>query len=132
MIAILGFGGGLLLRCFVARRYLDWEWGLETGSIETVSFTVSEQNGSVSFAVHVKPRSSRDEVVGLHGDAMALRITAPPVDGAANEAVCRFFAKALRVPSASVEIVAGQTGKAKILKVWGVSAQAILGLLPGS
>lgn len=96
-----------------------------------MSFTVSEQSGSVSFAVHVKPRSSREEVVGLHGDAMALRITAPPVDGAANEAVCRFFAKALRVPVGSVEIVAGQTGKAKILKVFGVSTQAVMALLPG-
>jgi uncharacterized protein len=96
-----------------------------------VSFTVSEQNESVTFAVHVKPRSSRDEVVGTHGAAMALRITALPVDGAANEAVCRFFAKALRVSLGSVEIVAGQTGKAKILKVWGVSTQAVMALLPG-
>jgi uncharacterized protein len=103
--------------------------GLRNG--EDVLFTVSEQQGAVSFAVHVKPRSSRDEVIGTHGEAMALRITAPPVDGAANEAICRFFAKALRVPVSSVEIVGGQTGKVKILKVFGVSTQAVLALLPG-
>jgi uncharacterized protein (TIGR00251 family) len=90
---------------------------------------VNEQNGYVTFAVHVKPRSSRDEVVGTHGDALALRISAPPVDGAANEAVCRFFAKALKVPAASVEIVAGQTGKSKILKIYGVTPDLVLSLI---
>jgi uncharacterized protein (TIGR00251 family) len=75
---------------------------------------------SVRFAVHVQPRASRSEIVGLHGSALKVRLSAPPVDNAANEALVRMIAEALRVPRSSVRVVAGQTSRAKTIEVDGV------------
>ena len=83
-------------------------------------FSVSARKRDVTFAVHVMPRGRRNEIVGLHGDALKVRVTAPPVGGAANEALCKFLAKVLSVPKGNIEIVAGQTSRAKIVAVSGI------------
>lgn len=74
---------------------------------------------SVLLAVHVQPRAARTEVVGLHGDALKIRIKAPPVDGAANEELIRFVAEQLGIARADVELAAGGTGRAKRLRITG-------------
>jgi uncharacterized protein len=95
-------------------------------------FKVTESGGAVTFAVRVKPRASRDAIEGEHGEALSVRLTAPPVEGAANEALRKLLAKALGVSASSVEIVAGHSGRQKVVRVSGVSAAAISGLLrPG-
>lgn len=63
--------------------------------------------------VHVQPRASRDEIVGLHGEALKVRITAPPVDGKANKHLGQFLAKAFGVSKGAVELVSGETGRDK-------------------
>jgi len=78
---------------------------------------VKETEYGVLFRIRVQPRASRTEAAGLHGDALKLRIAAPPVDGAANKACIRFLAKALKVPKSSVEIVSGGTGRDKTVLV---------------
>jgi uncharacterized protein (TIGR00251 family) len=76
------------------------------------------------LAVHVQPRATRTEVAGLHGDALKIRLKAPPVDGAANEELVRFVAQRLNVSRADVEIVSGETGRAKRLRVSGAGDTA--------
>ena len=73
--------------------------------------------------LRVQPRASRNEVVGLHGDAIRVRLTAPPVDGAANEALVRFLADRLAVGRRALTLVAGQSGRSKIVEVAGVSPE---------
>ena len=88
----------------------------------------SEQNGSVTFKVRVVPRASRSEVVGEHDGAMRVRIAAPPVDGAANEALIRLLAQTLRVSRSDIEITAGRSGKLKTVRVVGLDPSAFRNL----
>jgi uncharacterized protein len=74
--------------------------------------------------VRVQPRASRTELAGRHGDALKVRISAPPVDGAANDALVRFLADRLGVPRSSVRLEAGATGRTKILAVAGIGVEA--------
>lgn len=76
--------------------------------------------------MHVQPRSSRSGVDGLHGDALRVRVNAPPVDGAANEAVVEVLAKALGVPRRAVTIVAGHGSRSKVVEVTGVDAASVV------
>ena len=73
--------------------------------------------------MHVQPRASKTGLAGLHGDAIKLRIAAPPVDGAANEAVVRFLAHCLGISRGRVSIVAGQTGRRKTVTVLGITPE---------
>jgi uncharacterized protein (TIGR00251 family) len=92
---------------------------------------VAIQNSSegVTFAVKVHPRARKNAITGKVGDALKLSITAPPVDGKANEACIEFFAKLLNLPRSSVTIAAGQTSRNKVIRVEGLSAQQIRELL---
>jgi uncharacterized protein (TIGR00251 family) len=88
---------------------------------------VETRNSSagVSFVVKVHPRAKKDAITGQVGDAFKLAITAPPVDGKANEACIEFFAKLLNVPRSSVTIAAGQTSRKKVIRVAGLNAQQV-------
>lgn len=89
------------------------------------AFVVTERDGAVRFAVRVQPRSSRIGVDGVHGNALKVRVHAPPVDGAANEAVIEVLAEALGVPRRAVTIVAGQASRTKVVEVEGITANAV-------
>jgi uncharacterized protein len=78
---------------------------------------------SITFAVKVHPRAKKNAITGGVGDALKLSLTAPPVDGKANEACIDFFAKLLKVPRSSVTIAAGQTSRNKVIRVAGLSAE---------
>jgi uncharacterized protein (TIGR00251 family) len=73
------------------------------------------------LALRVQPRASRNEVAGPHGDALKVRLAAPPVDGAANEALVRFLADALQLPRASVTLVGGLSSRSKAVQVAGLA-----------
>ncbi len=75
----------------------------------------------VRIAVHVQPRASKSELVGLHGDAIRVRLAAAPVDGAANAALVDFLADVLRVSRADVAVVAGLTARRKAVTVRGLT-----------
>lgn len=90
---------------------------------------VRETGDGITFAVVVQPRARRDAIVGQFGDALKLAVTAPPVDGRANEACIKFFARALRVPSSAITIVSGQTSRKKAIRVSGITAAALQNLL---
>ena len=80
--------------------------------------------GGVRLRLRVQPRASRTEVAGTHGDAIRVRLTAPPVDGAANEALVRFLAERLGVSRAAVRVVSGDTSRSKVVEVEGVGPDA--------
>lgn len=75
----------------------------------------------VTLDLRVQPRASCDEVAGLHGDRLRLRIKAPPVDGAANEHLCRFIAGLFGVPPSQVRLLRGANGRDKRVSVTGVT-----------
>jgi uncharacterized protein (TIGR00251 family) len=76
-----------------------------------------DEGGALSFSVRVVARASRSAVAGEHEGAWRVRVAAPPVDGAANEELTRFLARALEVPARAVEIIGGHTSKTKRVRV---------------
>ena len=75
--------------------------------------------------VRVTPRSGRDEVIGWQGDELRVRVRAAPVEGQANEALCRLIAKAVGVPFSAVEVVGGATSRTKTLRIEGLSEDEV-------
>ena len=92
----------------------------------------TETDGALAFTVRVVPRAARSEVVGAHDGALRVRVAAPPVEGAANEELRRTLARALGVPARNVEIVSGQSGKTKRVRVSGADSRGLLRVLEGS
>jgi uncharacterized protein (TIGR00251 family) len=86
---------------------------------------ITEVAGGVRFTVQVQPRASRSEVAGRHGTALRVRLQAPPVDGAANEALVELLAGSLGVRSRDVSIVAGAASRAKVVEVRGVTRDRV-------
>jgi hypothetical protein len=91
-------------------------------------FNFTEEEGALVFAVRVVPRASKTAVVGEHDGALRVRVAAPPVEGAANEELTRFLAKALGVAAREVEIMSGHASKSKRVRVRGVRAADLLRL----
>ena len=89
---------------------------------------VDVKGAMVRVAVHVQPRATRSEIIGQHGTALKVRLQAPPVDGAANEALVRLLAAALGVPGGSVRLVAGATSRTKTVEVSGTTVAAVRAL----
>ena len=86
---------------------------------------VRDIGGGATFAVKVHPRAKKDAVAGELGDALKVCLTAPPVEGKANEACVRFFAELLQVPRSSVTIAAGETSRNKVVRVQGLTAAQV-------
>jgi hypothetical protein len=83
----------------------------------------------VRLRLKVQPRASRTEVVGIHGEMVRIRLTAPPVDGAANEALLRFLAEKLSVPPSAVHLLSGHGSRSKVVLVIGADLEQVrLGL----
>lgn len=89
-----------------------------------MAFTVTPRDAGVRFAVHVQPCARKSGIDGAHGDALRVRVQAPPVDGAANDAVIAVIADTLGVPRRFVRIVAGLSGRQKLVDVDGIDASA--------
>jgi len=91
---------------------------------------VRRDGDGVVLTLHIQPGAKRTECAGLHGEAMKIRLAAPPVDGKANEALVAFLAKTLGVPKSSVELISGETSRAKRVRVAGVNADDARKALP--
>lgn len=86
-----------------------------------------QENGrSVVFKVRVQPRAARNEIIGVWGDAVKVRLTAPPVEGQANRALVHFLAEVLDVSPGNVSVVAGAAGRDKKVSVTGRTAAEVL------
>lgn len=77
---------------------------------------------SVTLTLHIQPGASRTEAVGLHGEALKLRLAAPPVDGKANACLLAFFADYLDCPKSAVELVSGSTSRQKRVRITQLTA----------
>lgn len=94
-----------------------------------MALQVDVREDGCTFQVRVQPRSRCDQIAGVHGDALRIRLTAPPVEGKANLALCRFLARRLGISISAVEILTGHTSRQKQVRVKGVSAEAVHALL---
>jgi uncharacterized protein (TIGR00251 family) len=89
-----------------------------------------EVPGGVRITVRLSPKAARDKVLGVHGEALKIAITAPPVEGKANRHLIRFLAKRLGVAQGALSIVSGELSREKVIEAAGVraaEAEAILG-----
>jgi uncharacterized protein (TIGR00251 family) len=89
---------------------------------------IAEGEGGVAFAVRVTPLASRNTIEGEHAGALKVRLTAPPVEDRANDALRRLLAERLNVPASAVRIVAGEKSRTKRVAVAGVSKAKVLEL----
>lgn len=94
----------------------------------TASF-LKQQGDAVLLSVKVVPRASRNEIGEPQGDELKVRVTAPPVDSAANEALVRFIAEKTGVPRGHVKLVRGETSRHKLLRIEGLTIQQIAAAL---
>ena len=89
-------------------------------------------NGRVRFSVRVQPRASRNEIAGIYGESLKVRLTAPPVEGAANESLIEFLAEIFAVSRRSVRILAGEGSRSKIVEIEGITERAVHDVAEGT
>jgi hypothetical protein len=91
---------------------------------------IRESGSALEVALHVLPRARRNEISGLHNGAIKLRVSAPPVDDAANRAVVEFFASLLHLPRSRLRIVSGARSRDKVLRIESMSRHEFARHLP--
>ena len=84
-----------------------------------------EAGAAITLTLHVQPGAKRTEVAGVHGDALKIRLAAPPIDGRANAALLEFVAQRLDLARSAVELKSGQTSRRKVVEVEGASVEAV-------
>jgi uncharacterized protein (TIGR00251 family) len=87
--------------------------------------TIHDSPAGITFAVKIHPRAKKNAVTGEVGDSLKLSLTAPPVDGKANDACIEFFAKLLEVPRSSITIAAGHSSRNKVIRVAGLTGPQV-------
>jgi uncharacterized protein (TIGR00251 family) len=93
-----------------------------------VNWLVADGNG-VTLRLHIQPGAKKTEVAGLHGEALKIRLAAPPVDGKANACLIAFLAKQFGVAKASISLVSGETSRAKRVHISGVDPASVTRVL---
>jgi uncharacterized protein (TIGR00251 family) len=83
---------------------------------------------TITLTLHIQPGAKKTELAGRHGDALKIRLAAPPVDGKANAALLKFVAEALHLPRSAVSLKSGQTSRRKVLEVIGAEAEQVAAL----
>lgn len=99
---------------------------------EELAQLLTEDQYGVIMPCWIQPKSSIDAIAGIHGDAIKINITAPPVDGKANEHLCKCVAKLAGIPKSSVELVSGMTSRRKVVRLYGIKKVELLKLLQQS
>ena len=79
------------------------------------TLSIREHPEGITFKIFVQPRSANNMIVGLHENALKLKLTAPPVDNAANKLCLKFLAKSLGVSKSQVQIISGHTSRTKLV-----------------
>lgn len=93
---------------------------------------ITESSNGVILSVHASPRASKNRIEGLHGDALKIRLKAPPVEGKANEALIGFLSDTLGIPQRRITLLSGQTSRQKRLAIAGVTLAGVNGVLLSS
>ena len=84
-----------------------------------------EDSAGVTFTIKVHPRAKKNAITGELGDALKVSLTAPPIEGRANEGCIEFFANLLKAPRSSITIAAGLSSRSKVIRVVGLTAQQV-------
>ena len=95
----------------------------------SLTIPIHDTPTGTTFAVKIHPRAKKNGLTGEFGDALKLALTAPPVDGRANEACIEFFANLLKLPRSSVTIASGETSRNKVIRVAGMVAYEVRRLM---
>ena len=90
-----------------------------------MTLRLQRTDAGVRISVRVQPRASRNEVAGLHGDALKVRVTAPAIEGAANDALIDLLSTTFGVSRRDVTIVAGATSRSKIVEILGIDEERV-------
>jgi uncharacterized protein len=90
----------------------------------------NETSEGLTVRLHVLPRAKRSEIAGLHNGALKVRVTAPPVDDAANRAIVEFFSGLLGISRSNLKILAGNKSREKVLQIKGVSRVGFMACMP--
>jgi len=108
---------------------------IRESTAETLSFIVSsvsapttyyrEEPDGVTLFIKAQPRANKNEIAGVHGAELRIKVTAPPVDSAANEALVRFLAEVLGLPRNQVQLTRGASARHKAVKVFGLKAEEV-------
>jgi uncharacterized protein len=85
----------------------------------------SIKDGRIVFSIKVLPRASRSEIVGEQNGLLRVKVSAPPVDGAANEELVRLFAKQFNVPRRAISIVGGESKRLKRVSIQGLTVEQL-------
>ena len=90
---------------------------------------IKETENYVTFSVRVQPRSSKNEICGIYGDAIKIKLTSPPVEGEANEGLIKFLSDILKISKGQIEIISGHKSRTKSIKIIGVTKEKVADLL---
>jgi hypothetical protein len=97
--------------------------------MDSAGCRIRETGTGLMVPLHVQPRARQTQIAGIHNGALKVKISAPPVDDAANRAIVEYFSKTLCLPKSHVRIVAGQKSRDKLLHISGISLQTFQALL---
>lgn len=87
---------------------------------------IRETAKGVLLPVRAVPRASKNEIQGIHGDALKIRLQAPPVEGKANQALIRFLSEMLEIPRSQMSVASGETGRNKSVLITGVIKEELV------
>lgn len=90
------------------------------------ALNIRQTADGIEVPLHVQPRARRSGIAGLHGGALKLKLTAPPVDQAANRAIVEYFASLLEMPKSCFRLASGEKSRNKVLAINGISAPSFL------
>jgi hypothetical protein len=90
---------------------------------------IRETSKGVLLPIRVVPRAAKNEIQGVHGDALKVRLQAPPVEGKANQALIRFLSDTLDIPRSQLSVASGETGRNKAVLIAGITREHLINLL---
>jgi hypothetical protein len=90
---------------------------LENATVDNTGFRIRESGADIEVPLHVQPRARRTQIAGLHDGTLKLKISAPPVDDAANRAILEFFSGLLGHPKSRLHIISGGKSRNKVLRI---------------
>jgi uncharacterized protein (TIGR00251 family) len=93
---------------------------------DELSLVISEKPEGCLLKCWIQPRSSRSTIIGIHGDALKIALTAPPVDGKANKELLKFMAKYFKLPQRGIQITAGESSRSKTILINGLNKDIII------
>jgi uncharacterized protein len=82
-------------------------------------------DGRITLTLHIQPGAKKTEIAGTHGDALKIRLAAPPVDGKANAALICFIAETLSLAKSAVQLKSGQTSRRKVIEITGTTVEVV-------